>query len=48
MTTTSTNTSGKIHPVLAGLVIVLCLAATTLMFLIPSDSLAVDLVYQTF
>jgi hypothetical protein len=40
--------SDRVHPVLAGLVIVLCLAATSLMFMIPSDSLAVDLVYQTF
>jgi hypothetical protein len=30
------------------MVVVLCVAATMLMLLLPSDSLAVNLVYQTF
>ncbi len=38
----------KLHPLLAALVITLCVAATLFMFLLPSDSLAVGLVYQTF
>lgn len=43
-----TEASNKLNPVLASLVIILCLAATALMFMLPSDSLVVDLVYQTF
>jgi uncharacterized membrane protein len=42
------NPPTSIHPVLAALVIAMCVAASAFMFLLPSDSLAVDLVYQTF
>ena len=43
-----TKPSTSVHPLLAALVIIMCVAASAVMFLLPSDSLAVDLVYRTF
>jgi len=37
-----------INPVIVTCVVVLCLAATALMLMIPAESLMVDLVYQAF
>jgi len=37
-----------IEPLITGCVVVLCVAATALIFLLPSDSLVVDLIYQGF
>jgi hypothetical protein len=39
---------GKPHPVLLGVLFVLCLVAITLTLFITPDSLSVDLVYQAF
>jgi hypothetical protein len=43
-----TNPSGKVHPVLLGLVLSLSIAAIVLTLFITPDSLSVNLVYQAF
>jgi hypothetical protein len=42
------NTQGRPHPVLVGVLFVLCVAAITLTLFITPDSLSVNLVYQAF
>ena len=42
------NTSARLSPLAIACVVVLCVAATALILLLPAESLAVDLVYQGF
>ncbi len=43
-----TSPETKIHPLVLGAVAALCLACLALIFLLPSESLVVDLLYQAF
>jgi hypothetical protein len=42
------NTSSRVNRIVIGSVIALCVIACTLTFLLPADSLIVDLIYQGF
>ena len=42
------NTPQRVNPIVMTCVIALCVIACTMVFLLPSDSLVVDLVYQGF
>jgi hypothetical protein len=42
------NTPTRVNPVVLTCVVVLCVIACTLTFLLPGDSLVVDLIYQGF
>jgi hypothetical protein len=42
------NTTHRVNPIVVTCVIALCAIACTLTFLLPGDSLVVDLIYQGF
>lgn len=42
------NTPSRVNPIVLTCVIALCVIACTITFLLPSDSLVVDLIYQGF
>jgi hypothetical protein len=42
------NTTSRVNPIVIASVIALCVIACTLTFLLPGDSLVVDLIYQGF
>jgi hypothetical protein len=42
------NTPSRVNPIVITCVIALCAIACTLTFLLPGDSLVVDLIYQGF
>jgi hypothetical protein len=42
------NTNSRVNPIVVACVIALCVIACTLTFLLPGDSLVVDLIYQGF
>lgn len=42
------NTPRRVNPIVLGCVIALCAIACTFTFLLPGDSLVVDLIYQGF
>jgi len=42
------NTNSRVNPIVVTCVIALCVIACTLTFLLPGDSLVVDLIYQGF
>jgi hypothetical protein len=42
------NTPNRVNPIVITSVVALCIIACTLTFLLPGDSLVVDLIYQGF
>lgn len=42
------NTSNRVNPIVITCVVALCVIACALTFLLPGDSLVVDLIYQGF
>jgi hypothetical protein len=42
------NLPKKINPVVLSCVVCLCVAAVCLIFLLPAESLVIDLIYQGF
>jgi hypothetical protein len=42
------NTRNRVNPIVITCVVALCVIACTLTFLLPGDSLVVDLIYQRF
>ena len=42
------NTPKRVNPIVTACAIVLCVIACTFVFLLPGDSLVVELIYQGF
>ena len=48
MSNTPNRINPRVNPIVLGCVVCLCAAAVFLIFLLPADSLVIDLIYQGF